>query len=661
MKLSRFSKSIKRVLVLFVCMLIALLVMLTGCKDNATKSQMKQLIVTSDTLIINEEEPIISFFLVSENGAEQDWEVLRQPLWLEINPSSGTISDELVEIEVTGLPYTIVPGMHSDEIKLVSSTGATIEVIVKFEVFNKHALASVSVDNIALPDTLQSFKFRLDNNGTDKLSWEISNIAEWLILNPENGQINSGSSNFITAQVNKFNLEIGNYETNIEIISNSAGGNISLPVNIEVPAMKLLEIRTNTLQYDYTTNLHSVYLYNHGNSEIVWNAISNESFIVFNNTTGTISAKDSVLVQIEVDRTSLSSGLHHATAIISSDNDQMESIDITLYNFQNSEGNRIVDYNIIDAEYSKETNKLVIISSEPQNRLYVINQSDYSQHYIDLDSSPLCVSISQDGNYAAIGYDGLIDYVNLLSYSIEATYTTSADVGDIVLNDDWVYAFPKSNFWERIRCIELSSGVETVHTNTGLNKLRGNSKAKLHPSGHYLYVADTDISPGDIHKYDIIYGTANYMYDSQYHGTHTYSTNLWLPTNDDKIFISNCSVYLTNNGEANDIYLDGTIEGMSQIAWIDYNISNNDLYVIKAGYDNVREKIHIIDGANYSHQGEIDLPEFLVSDSANGTLHPARGRFVFVNSEGDKIYCLATVNNSSNSLAFWTIIALDIE
>mgnify|MGYP000651599519 CR=1 FL=1 len=101
--------------VLFNLLLIFLvLISLNACEDNSTKTNQTQIFVIPDSLSLNEEHSSSIIKLTSENGAELEWDVIYKPLWVELDQDDGVILNEELELEITAIPYTLMPGNYTD-------------------------------------------------------------------------------------------------------------------------------------------------------------------------------------------------------------------------------------------------------------------------------------------------------------------------------------------------------------------------------------------------------------------------------------------------------------------------------------------------------------------------------------------------------------------
>ena len=228
-------------------------------------------------------------------------------------------------------------------------------------------------------------------------------------------------------------------------------------------------------------------------------------------TTGSLQIGESVTVNLNTDRTGLETGEHNAKINISNNKGESMSLPIIVKHF--NEEKWLIEGVVKDAEYDRINDKLIVVVD---SELRKYNFETESVTNIALPMPPSSVAISQDGLFAAVGHNALISYVDLTSMTLVETYPVTTDVLDIVLApNNYIYAFPKADQWEQIRCINIATKEETL---SSVSSIYAGTKAKLHPSGNYIYGADNGISPSDIEKYDITEGTATYSYDSPYHG-----------------------------------------------------------------------------------------------------------------------------------------------
>ncbi len=186
-------------------------------------------------------------------------------------------------------------------------------------------------------------------------------------------------------------------------------------------------------------------------------------------------------------------------------------------------------HNIVDAEFSKSLNSVIMVGTYPSNALHVYDVASGVEKHHPLNKAPTSVSISPDGLKAAVGHDALVTVVDLATVGQAGApapihLNVSSDIFDIVLDgNDFVHAFPLTDQWVQPHSVEIATNIETL----GSYPLRAGSHARLHPGTDWIYTADNGLSPSDIQKWDITTGVALQLYDSPYHGDYGMCGDLW--------------------------------------------------------------------------------------------------------------------------------------
>ena len=78
----------------------------------------------------------------------------------------------------------------------------------------------------------------------------------------------------------------------------------------------------------------------------------------------------------------------------------------------------ILGYNAIDAAYDKSSDRIIMVSSSP-DELHIFDPNTQTEQAVPLAVPPLSVSVRPDGLYAAVGHDGWVSHVNLQSGIVE--------------------------------------------------------------------------------------------------------------------------------------------------------------------------------------------------------------------------------------------------
>jgi hypothetical protein len=316
-------------------------------------------------------------------------------------------------------------------------------------------------------------------------------------------------------------------------------------------------------------------------------------------------------------------------------------------------------FRVIDAEYSKVLDAIVAVSDSP-NALQIYDPVTQSLRSVALAATPTSVSVRPDGLFAAVGHNGTISYVDLVNASLVTTLNVSTNVLDIVLaGNGYVYAFPRTDQWETIRCVHIASNTETQHTG---NSIYAGTLGRLHPGGAWIYGAINYVSPADIEKYDISPGTAMYLDDSPYHGDYSMCGNLWFSEDGNRIYTACGNVFRSTNVQATDMTYAGALEDETGIRWASNSQAAGWTAVLpkdmNTWWDPVPRfdhEIHYFTPDFLAYRGKSTLPSFVVES----TSWQARGRWHFYDASGLRQYVVTQADPESGILYDFGVLRID--
>jgi hypothetical protein len=309
----------------------------------------------------------------------------------------------------------------------------------------------------------------------------------------------------------------------------------------------------------------------------------------------------------------------------------------------------------VDAEYSEALDRIVMISASP-NQLHIYDgASRVETAAVDLPTVPTCISVGPDGNYAAVGHNAWVSYVNLRTATIEKTLPISIDVLDVVLaGNGYAYGFPRRDQWASIISLNLQTGAEAP--GSGMSIYAG-TLGKLHPGGKAMYGANNGLSPSDIEKYDIAAGRVAYLYDSPYHGDYAMCGDLWISKDGLRIFTRCGNVFRASEVRDQDMRYNGGLQGMHYLRSVAHSLSGQRVAAIDAGTNYYQgesqadTQVHFYDYEFLNYKGSVRLPRF----QASGTSFGAHGRFVFASADGTRFYVVAQADSNSGFLSDYAV------
>ena len=169
-------------------------------------------------------------------GGTLSWSATDNAAWLTVSPSAGTGNGAVTLSATTG---TLTAGSYSGTVTL-SATGATpVTVPVSFTVTAAPASIAVSPASLSFTATQGAANpanqsLTITNTGGGSLSWNVSDNANWLSLNPTSGSSTPGP---VTASVNTSGLVAGTYNAAITVTASGAANTPqTVPVSLVVTA-----------------------------------------------------------------------------------------------------------------------------------------------------------------------------------------------------------------------------------------------------------------------------------------------------------------------------------------------------------------------------------------------------------------------------------------
>lgn len=510
----------------------------------------------------------------------------------------------------------------------------------------------ISADTLVFKGN-QTCTLTVTTNNTERREFHAYSPCEWIWVNPTSGRIAEGETVELTL-TSYLDDPLALQEGSLFITSAYDNKEVKL---IGLPEDFSSYILTERLFFPENVNDAVMHINNYGNTTLDYSIAASTPFISFTPTSGQIAMMQSANINVSIDRENLLTVPNpelHVTI-----DGTVDTVPLIL------EKKYMLPNDVVDAEYSKATNLLVYVALDATLNIYHPDAKSLSS--VALSYIPTCVSISPDGTKAAVGHDAHVTYVDLMAEAVLTTNDISCNALDIVLtNNGWAYVFPNHYGWTHFSCINISTpnAMETLQTG---HNIYGGTKGKLHPSGNYIYGADNGLSPADIEKYDIQDGTAQYLYDSPYHGDYYMGGDLWFEENGERLFTRAGTVFKTSETQSTDMIYNSTIPldgDYRSIAWLDQLDLKREIYLVRqvAGWSNEPGPpfVDIYDSDNLTHKTKIRLEDFSVANGEVYDIYTANPHFVFAHSNGEQLYVI-TKGTGTGLLHEWAIQTIDFE
>lgn len=546
-------------------------------------------------------------------------------------------------------------------ILLVFILGCDEDVLEKFD-----APKLILSSDILVFEGNETQKLYLSTKPSSECSFQVVSFPKWVDVFPTSGTINRNVKE-ITITHNGI-MDAAGLDSGELIIMSTLG--LDTVVLKRIQGEYLSYSLPDSLVFSVFNDNEEFLIVNRGNIKLDYTITFADDFLkVHNILLGSIDVGGQEKIILDLNRDRMTTGIYESEVYFTINGEKV-TIPVRIENLK--EQKLTLSSDVLDVEYSKTRNLLVYITGDLLLNIY--DPTSKAIEKLPLFYVPTCLSLSSNGEKAVVGHDGHVTYVDLLSKKIIRTNDVSCYAIDIVLADnEWAYVFPKQSQWDMIRCINVGvdNALESKHKG---NSIHGGTKAKLHPSGKYIYGADNGLSPSDLEKYDIQNGIAQFMYDSPYHGDYSVSGDLWFSEDGRRVFTKGKTVFKTSEIKEQDLLYNGSIKlesnnstyySSEQISWLDHSEARKNLYILSSsgGYwDTVNTPyVYIYNSDNLTFRKKIELEKYLVKDDqGKGAVYPAEPYYVFSNSMEAEIY-VVTKALHSGLVNDWAIQTIKIE
>lgn len=646
------KKSIKIISFFFISLFII------SCEDPVVNNSEITLAVNPDTIYISDRDSFQTIYISTKPKGTVSYTIAQTPNWLTLDKKEGQLTGKIESLTLKPASSGLNEGIYKGKIGIISDIAGTKDIIVYLSV-NSHPKIKTSATSLNFLAETNSIDFTIENTGTGILQWSIDSLPEWINFSPKSGILLKGQKSTINANCNRTGKNANTYNSSFTIKSNSEINIAAINVQMVVSKISNLKISKDSLIFDYFSSNKEFYIKNTGNDILEWTSTEPGSFTL-SPKGGSLSIGDSVKVVATPNRSDLKNGVTFASISIQGNGLKTVTLPVRINNYVNSKW--LLDFNIIDAEYSKATDKIITISTNP-DKLTIIDPESRTATHISLNISPKTVSVNKVGTLAAVGHNGFVTLVNLATIKIEKEYSVPCDVLDIILtSNNWAYLFPVRDQWTNIKCMNANTGLTTTQTG---NSIYAGTVGRLHPSEKYIYGADNGLSPSDIEKYDISNGTATMLYDSPYHGDYPMSGNLWFSEDGERIFTRGKTVLRSSTDKANDMVYNGSLACTNSIRTLYHSVAKNKIYAIEQlaynwSTEQMSSEIYVFNYTYLNFIEKLTLEKFMTPYGIEGgKLFNAEGYFVFAKSDGSKVYALVKAQAGSGLLNDWAIQSIN--
>lgn len=304
---------------------------------------------------------------------------------------------------------------------------------------------------------------------------------------------------------------------------------------------------------------------------------------------------------------------------------------------------------LTDAEYHHDSGIMAICTKSP-NQLLLFNTNTGVTDTIKLEKTPGCISFTEDGHKALIGYTvASVSYIDIDNRKITADYNIDCIPYDIVPGENgWCYITPVSDQWVMLRNLNLNTG--EVITSTTAASIYEKTVIRKVPGKPYMVGSQLPLSTSGLLLFDLTGGQANdavtNYFESIGHfwlskdGNRLYSAygNVYiLPGFDGQYHLSSLSVYGKINSES------------SYINAFDDSPAINSVFVSSAYWqDGTSSLIEQFNTVSLNKIKTFNVSPVLLNLAGTNYLCETSPRFIFAKKDGSALYVLKSPKKDSN-------------
>ena len=481
----------------------------------------------------------------------------------------------------------------------------------------------------------------------------------WLSFNSMHGEVNGGTVP-LSFRIEKEKIT-GGYQTHFGtiILDVENAGLFSFMVAYSNFGTPTLQCSASSLNFE-STGSQTFTINNSTEGILFWNITGMPEWLIISPASGSLNKDNSTTVtaSLDMDIIPLDQDLSGTLQIIS--NSVTGSFTISVHVSANAiipSEVRQINGIVTDAEYNHDSGIMAICTKSP-NILIVFNTTTNESDTISLSKTPSCVSLSEDGHKAVIGYSvSSVSYIDIDNMEIIEDYNIDCVPFDIVLGDNgWCYIAPALSGWVKLRNLNLISGELVVSGRDWSEFYEKTMIRKIHGKP-YLVGTRTNVSPSGLLIFDVTRGIARDSI-SYYHEV---IDKFWISEDTTKLYIGRKIVYYVP--EYDGLYHTSPPVVFGQIESAMYNISaldecpaTNSIFITSSYYDytSLSSIIEQINTTNLNKIKTFNVSPVYIDENGTRKLYETSARYIFVNKDGSGLYAIKNLKDNY-SKDYWTI------
>jgi len=213
---------------------------------------------------------------------------------------------------------------------------------------------------------------------------------------------------------------------------------------------------------------------------------------------------------------------------------------------------------IADTTYIPNTHQVAILHTSPDYNITIIDANNDVVSQYTLPDAPSKMVLDSNHSLLAISSDQkvfLVDANNTEELNLTRTYAVPEDLGQILIDNGYVYTMKKTGSWVYLYSLRLSDGNCTKNTN---NSITSSSSLILNSEQKALYTLDA-YNPTTVEKFDLSHGEAIHNSPSlDFNSDRAFPTHIWR-LNNEKVITQCGTILFMSTQDDHDMEVNGTL------------------------------------------------------------------------------------------------------
>jgi len=475
--------------------------------------------------------------------------------------------------------------------------------------------------------------------GVGNASYKIKAFPNWIEFKSFEGNIVNDKLELSFNVIKQPDSFVGNIDDSYIALDVKGLGIMVINVVLVNNGNSVLEVKSKSIYFSKGSKEQIITIQNKGNGLLAWEVTYKPSWVNLLEVKGEISNHGFYDLYAFCNREGLDLGEYKDSIVIKNKRKKGDSISIdvrmVIGDLTNPENIHPISGIVVGAEYSKTLDKLYVLTRQP-DMLSVYDTKNSSWSNVTLPKNPNCISLSENGKQAFIGYSGLMSVVDLVNESVTKNINLDFSAFSIAYGENnWCYLSCQTSDYYGYFSLNLESGIATetfsshVYYNSNIIKIKNKP---------LLLASRTEVSPSGVILLDLSDGVGrdlSYWHDSK-------GEKIWL-TEDGTIMVGNyygivCRTPDENTGSV--IHEFGSLTDY-YLNWVDHNQDKKVFWTVpsKSYYSNERY-VNSYDDANYKLTKSIMPEEYVTTINGEKNFYDILPYYVFTNKNGTALHII---------------------